>query len=280
MATVSLNDLKNVHKLQVTSYQNIIKRRSKDNANEIAGAFEDTLDTKLLEDMYSQKDAHKMMDVVNAAVQEQVTNEYNLYARRSALFMQQLFQAAEGKECGLKIDLKELDSEVLLDGLDNLFIDNKTPQLSAGGKLTSLGHGGVDVTLVQQLKEADKEVGEAQATFDGVQIKAKAEMKSNMDLKSQLKLLKEQAAAAAVDSANAKAGDEKAQQQQIALLKDTIAKEKECDELKILQADLEQTKKELAGSVAASTQFKTLKTTIQDKNKIVKQLREECKSLS
>lgn len=276
--SVSLNDLKNVHKLQVSSYQKIISKRAKVNANEIAGAFEDTIDTKLLEDMYSQKDARKMMGVVLTAVKDQVTNEYNQYAYRSALFMQQLYKAAEAKEANLKIDLKELDSDVMLDGLDKLFIETKTPQLGHGGKLTSLGHGGVDVTLVQQSKDVDAQVQDANTKFDSVQNQAKSEMKTNMDLKTQIKLLKAQAAAAAMDAQNAKAGNDKAQQEQIEELKRTIAAEQNGDTLQALKDDLEQTKAELAGSIAQSSQFKTLKKMIQDKNKQVKALREELKT--
>lgn len=280
MATVNLNDLKNVHRLQVQSYTSIMTKRSREHATEIAGAFEDTRDTKLLEPMYSNEDAHKMMmKTVLSAVAGQVSTEYNLYAQRSALFMQQLFQAAEKKETGLKIDLKALDSAVLLDGLDKLFIDSKTPALGAGGKLTSMGHGGVDENLVLQLKGVEKEVAAAQAKFDGVQNQAKGEMKSNMDLKSEIKLLKAQAAAGETDAANANSGNEKAQQIQIEELKKAIAAEKVNSELSDLIKELEETKKELSGSIATSTQFKTLKTMIQDKNKQVKTLRDEVKSL-
>lgn len=279
MAAVSLSDLKNVHRLQVTSYNKIIDKKTKEHGNEVAGAFDDAIDLKLLEDMYSQKDACKFMQAVNSVVQDQVSVQYNTYAQRSGLFMQQLYKGAESKEIGLKIELNQLDSSHLLDGLDKLFIDPKSaPQLGAGGKLSSLGHGGVDVTLVQKLKDVDKEVASAQAKFDNKQNEAKDEMKRNMDLKSKLKILREQAAATATDASNAKAGNEKAQDEQIQQLKKAIAAEKNGDALDALRADLKQTKAELAGSIAASTQFKTLKTMIQDKNKQVKALRDELKS--
>lgn len=261
--------LNKANEQQVASYLKFAKGKQRDHVDEINGAFEDTVDTKLLEDMLSQADAHRILKNLRDAVQETASKEFSVNGRISAALFQQVFRLAEAKGISLNIDMSKLSDKVKLAGIDKLGVEVK----DTGKKLQSLGGGGVDIKLVEQVKPLESALLAAQKAFADSSEAAKASLKKNSELKQQAATLKAKMADVQTDQELSRGGNIAGLREQTESLQQALREEKQHDEEEALRKELAAIDAELAGKIADSSQFKTMKNIIQEKNNEIKALR-------
>lgn len=268
--SISLSGLSTHHEDQLLDYTRFARSKRKEHCNEIKGGFDDSKDMQMLEDMYSQEDAHRILREIRTSVRESAKIELNLFGRMSSLFLQEIFKEAERKGVSMKIDFSKLDDAVKLAGIEKILGDDKE---ISGKKLQSLGGGGVDIKLVEQIKDMEAENRELNNKFQTTTEEIKRELKQNVELKKQLLDLREQVRDARRDYDNAKEGNESAMDKEREDLETDLRIERRNNSEAALREELETIRSELSGKIAESTQFKQLRQMIQAKNTQIKELR-------
>lgn len=246
---------------------------------EVGGAFDDTKDVKLLDDMYSRDEAVEIIKTAKLASLDMIDSQMDNYAQYNALYIYMLLMQAEEKGLKLKIDTKKLEQAVQLGGLEKIF--NMDDAEAKSTKLTSLGEGGVDSELVKKMKQMEVQGVSKEKNLVNLTEETKVTLKDNSDMKHQIIALSKQLEDTRTDLENAQSGNEKQQKKLTKSVKASIEGAKEEHEKKIekLQAEKEETERELAGSIASAAQFKQLKSLIQQKNKYFKTLNAQLNSL-
>lgn len=272
--SISLSGLNEFHEEQLRKYIRFSSSKRREHCSELQGAFDDTKDMKMLEDMYSQEDAHRILRDIREAARGVLETQVALYGRMSALYLNEVFRQAERKGVTMKIDFSKLDDKVKLAGIEKILTNGLGAQETTGRKLESLGGGGVDVKLVEQSKDMEYRTDKLVREFEDTSDRIKKELKANVSLKEKYASLKQQVADARRDYANAKEGDEAAMRKEVEDLEDDVYKEKKNNNEAALEKELATIKEELAGSIANSTQFRQLKLMIQSKNQQIKDLRD------
>jgi len=224
----------------------------------------------MLEDMYSQEDAQRILRNIRDSAHEGLKTQLELYGRMSSLYLQEIFRVAERNDISLDIDFSKLDDTVKLAGIEKVLGANTD---AVGKKLRSIGGGGVDVKLVETVKDLEYKNSCLNQDFAETTLRIKKELKANVALKLKVESLKQQVKDAKRDYYNAKDGDEEAMLREIEQLKDEIYDEKKSNSEVALSKELETIKRELDGRIADSTQFRQLKLMIQAKNQQLKELR-------
>jgi len=269
--SISLSGLNDTHADQIEAYIRFARSKKREHCSEVKGAFDDAKDMKLLEDMYSQEDAHRILRDIRDSVHVAAKDQLNLYGRMSALYLQEVFKQAEAKNISMKIDFSKLDDAIKLAGIEKI-LGHDDKEMS-GNKLQSIGGGGVDTNLVEQIKDWEAKNGRLQRDFEDTTDKIKRELKYNVQLKLDIAAMREQVRDARRDYDNTKEGNEKAMGQELDDLTDDLARAKRNNSEVELEKELEKIKSELAGRIADSTQFRQLKLMIQAKNTQIKELR-------
>jgi hypothetical protein len=268
--SIPLSGLDRFHEGQMKAYIKFSETKRREHKDEIEGAFDDTRDVKVLDDMLSQEDAHRILRDIRDAVQGVSSREMAKFGRMSALYLQEIFRQAESKRILLNIDFSKLDDAVKLAGIEKILGANTE---AVGRKLQSMGGGGVDVKLVEQSKTLEDKVDRLNRDFEDCTDRIKKELKANVDLKRKKDLLIQQNKDAKRDYNNAKKGDQDAMETEIDRIKGDIKVERAQSSEAALEAELENIKRELGGRIADSTQFTQLKDMIKAKNTQVKAIR-------
>lgn len=269
--SISTKNLNDTHAAQIDAYIRFTKSKRREHSSELEGAFEDTASMKMVNDMYSQDDAHRILRNIREEVHSVLKTQFDLHGRQSALYLNEIFRQAEKKNISMNIDFSKLDDAVKLAGIEKILAAG-TAEVT-GRKLESLGGGGVDTNLVEKSKDMEHALDRLQADYDDTSHRIKKELKANVTLKEKLAVLKQSVRDARIDLENAQDGDEAAMRKEIEHLEDDIYDEKKNNNEAALEKELAQIKSELAGSIAASTQFRQLKLMIQAKNSQIKELR-------
>jgi hypothetical protein len=85
-------------------------------SEEVATAFDETKELRLLEDVYSTDDVEAILDGLRAIVKQNVLEDLENYTHQAVLYLRELYLQAEGHDVRVRIDTAILDDERLMAG--------------------------------------------------------------------------------------------------------------------------------------------------------------------
>ncbi|XP_034234689.1 leucine zipper transcription factor-like protein 1 isoform X2 [Thrips palmi] len=145
MADLSLNE---THQELLKRYSQFARYQRNENMKAIQYAFQDVIDSRLLEATYTAEEVREMLTTLSEVVRGDMETELISFAHINVLLIQQLCSQAEKWHLRLKVDLDQLQDQELLEkvkawekGEDQPFAARRPEKLEPLGNEGSQGPG-------------------------------------------------------------------------------------------------------------------------------------------
>uniref|UniRef100_A0A7S3Z8G2 Leucine zipper transcription factor-like protein 1 n=1 Tax=Lotharella globosa TaxID=91324 RepID=A0A7S3Z8G2_9EUKA len=217
---------------------------------EIARAIEDVRMIKAGdEQMYSKEEVDGIIDACGDEVKTRSDEELERMLLQIGLYLQQVYQQAEGNDVTITVDPGTLDDAKAIEKMKNTSFDVPLPM---GKKLDALTNKAIDGKLITKVNTLEKDKSSLQDRLDKLSKQLRETLKEKTELQEKL-----DAAPASAPSA----GDGGAKRLQT--------------QLTAARAQIKELKENLDEKLSASKQFQSLKAMLTKKNAQLKELRSQ-----
>lgn len=278
------------HQEQTASFLRFAAYKREQHVGEIDAAFEETVDTRLLAEEYSESDVREILDSLASVLKADLGKELENASHTNVLVLNQLFKQAEGMGLSFSVDTSQLEDHSLISEMKR-FEDDAEERRAAEAKMTvrdrpglatlakaSDGAGHLD--LVRRNNELEDEVRQWKARFEslkqqslgmaqahsalGSEREALSSQFEAMSMEQQQAMLEMQRQQEELGAAQAGAGAALTLQQQL---------EGTREDLRTTQEELEMYRAQVNDKVDQSKQYKQLQQLMKTKNAQLKEAR-------
>uniref|UniRef100_A0A7S2TH82 Leucine zipper transcription factor-like protein 1 n=1 Tax=Lotharella oceanica TaxID=641309 RepID=A0A7S2TH82_9EUKA len=221
---------------------------------EIARAVEDVRMMKASEDqMYSKEEVDSIIDACADEVKTRSDEELERMLMQVGLYLQQVYQQAEGNDVAITVDPATLDDAKAIEKIKNTNFD--APVLLGKKKgLQSLTNKAIDGKLITKVNTLEKDKSSLQDRLNKLSQQLRETLKEKTELEEKLETRPAPTSAPS-------AGDGEAKRLQ--------------SQLTAARAQIKELKESLDDRLSASKQFQSLKAMLTKKNAQLKELRSQ-----
>lgn len=236
--------------------------------------------------MYTAEEVGQTIDSLHSLVSSDIQAEFEKYTNQTVLFIVQMFLQAEAQGTHINIDPSVLDDQQLLNIVKQYAISAENRDVGKT-KLASMSSD-IDISLVTKNKELQTTVDSLQSHMAKLQEQLKAsarEVSTQEETIARLTKEKEtlQKTNEALEADLSRSASENNTQQltdQLTAMRSLVAamEESHAREMADMKQKLDTARAELTSKIHATPQYQQLQRMVQDKNKLLKELRLELRA--
>lgn len=256
-----------VHELLVINYLKFYRDKQTSHIADVNGSCDDCRDMRLIQTVYTKEELADEYATLRDLVSDTFSDQLEKYTEQNLHFVKQLMLQAEGQDADISVDTADVEDAKLIDDLARLDLDGERKH---SGPSTKTG----DAKLHMKINELKDESDRVGGRLDKLDSQLKSTEEDNDDLEGDVKAMRRELQELQ-DDTMALPGSKLSSQ--VMELREELLKLKESNNaaLSPLRADVSYYREELATKVAECSQYKQLLKMTQQKNKQLRDLRDE-----
>lgn len=255
------------HQLLVRNYLKFYRDRLGSHQGDLSGHFDDARDMRLIQQVYTKDELLDEYATLRGLVCNNLGDHLEKYTEQTCSFVKQLLLQAEGQDVDINVNTADLEDGQLLDDLARIDLDAEVKHEGPGAKTG-------DAKLHMKINELTDESNRVGSRLDKLDSQLRKTERENDDLEDDIKAMKRELRNLQDDTLDLPAAK---LSRQLMDLRDKLLdlQTKNNDALRPLRDEVSQYREELATKVAECSQFKSLMKMTQQKNKILRDLRDQ-----
>lgn len=262
-----MSALKNsTHENLVMSFLKFFRDREAAHSIELNSFFDDCRDMRLIQKMYTKEELTEYYDCVKDLATRHITDNLEKYSDQTLGFMKMVLLQAEGQDVEIAVSTSDLENGEWLEEMAGIDLDK--------GRKTQTGDAGAGAKLSMKINELKEDRDRTGNRLDKLDAQLRRTEQDNDDLEGDKKALKNQLRDLQDDLDDL---PNSALLKEIRKLRADLLdiQEENNEALGPLRDEVSKYREELAERVAGTTQFQQLLKMTQQKNKQIRELRDE-----